>query len=161
MLNRKAILDELLKNKKTLGSVESLTGGLFSSSVVSIPGASSVFLGALVTYRADLKNKVAHVDKKLIDEFGVVSSEVAKAMAENGRKILGVDYCLSFTGNAGPLTLDNKEVGEVYIGLSYKENTIVTHLNLKGSRNEIREECVEKGWELLNKVLKDDIEAYL
>ena len=59
-------------------------------------------------------------------------------MAENGRKILGVDYCLSFTGNAGPLTLDNKEVGEVYIGLSYKENTIVTHLNLKGSRNEIR-----------------------
>lgn len=161
MLNKKAILDLLLKNKKTLGSVESLTGGLFSSSVVSIPGASSVFLGALVTYSPEIKNKVANVDKKLIDEFGVVSFEVAKAMAENGRKILGVDYCLSFTGNAGPLTLDNKEVGEVYIALSYKENTIVTHLNLKGSRNEIREECVEKGWELLNKVLKDDIEAYL
>lgn len=141
---------ELLKNKGlTLGSVESLTGGLFSSTFVETPGASAVFKGALVTYSPLIKESVAHVDKNLIEKYGVVSNEVAYAMASNGRKVLDVDVCISFTGNAGPDVLENKPVGDVYIGLATKDGTTVEHCNFRGTRNEIRRECVEKGFELI------------
>ena len=76
-----------LENKHlTLGSVESLTGGMFASAICSIAGASKVFRGALVTYASELKTKLDSVPAEMIREYGVVSKEVADAMALNGRK---------------------------------------------------------------------------
>ena len=82
-------LVNILKEKKlTIGSVESLTGGLFASSLASIPGVSSVFKGALVTYAIEIKENVCHVPCEIIDKYGVVSSECAYEMAKHGAQVL-------------------------------------------------------------------------
>lgn len=121
---------------KTLGSVESLTGGLFASEIVSKPGASQYFKGALVLYSDELKQKFG------IDiSQGTINEKVAIAMAEIGRKILNVDVCIALTGNAGPSASDDKNVGNVWIAI----NEHTWQLNLQGSRCDIRKQCVAFG----------------
>ena len=137
---------KLAKEKnKTIASCESLTAGLFSATIASVPGASSVLKGGLVTYFTSMKTVLAHVDEELIDKYGVVSKECAHAMATNTRKIMDVDYAISFTGNAGPSTMENKPAGRVYCGLSKKDKTDVYEFQFNDmSRNEVREAVVQK-----------------
>lgn len=127
----------------TVGSVESLTGGAFASAVCDIPGASEVFKGALVTYSAELKTRLASVDPSTIEEEGVVSAEVAKEMAVGGKAALGVDICVSCTGNAGPGVEEGKApVGRVYLGLCYEDAVWTIPLDFEGERNDIRKKTV-------------------
>ena len=127
--------------KKTLGSVESFTGGLFASTIISKPGASSFFKGSIITYHDTVKSKLG------IDiSNGVVNKGVALEMVKKGKEFLGVDICVSFTGEAGP-TPNEKPVGTVFIAI----NEHVMELNLKGTRNEIRKQAVEIAIEELNK----------
>ena len=98
----KKLLQELAEKGLTLGSVESMTGGLFAGEFTSIPGSSKVFKGSVVTYATEIKEKVVGVKIETIEKYGVVSEEVAREMAECGRKLLNVDICVSVTGNAGP-----------------------------------------------------------
>lgn len=137
-------LVKLLKEKGlTVGSIESMTGGLFASSITSIPGASKVFKGSVVSYSPLIKENVVGVDKFTIDTFDVVSKEVAYEMAQKGRKLLDVDICVSITGNAGPTSEPGKAgVGEAYIGVSTKDETIVTKHNFKGDREKIRHDAL-------------------
>jgi len=137
-------LFELLnKNQLTIGSVESLTAGLFASNLASIPGASKVLKGSLVTYSSELKEKLAYVNKNDIKKHGVVSDIVAKEMAIGGLKALNVDICISCTGNAGPSTcLGDAPVGRVYIAFAYKNCLVSKELNLVGNRNDIRNQTV-------------------
>jgi nicotinamide-nucleotide amidase len=86
----------------TIGTVESCTGGLIAGALTEIPGASSVVMAGLVTYSNEAKTALAHVPKALIDAHGAVSEEVARAMAEGGRKVLDVDLVCAVTGIAGP-----------------------------------------------------------
>ena len=137
-------LVELLKAKHlTIGSIESMTGGLFASSITSVPGASKVFKGSVVSYSPLIKENVVGVKKETIDAFGVVSKEVAYEMANKGKKLLDVDICVSVTGNAGP-TVEPGEagVGEVYIGVAFKDQTIVVHKCFDGDREKIREKTL-------------------
>ena len=136
---------QLLANERlTLGSVESLTAGLFSATVCDVPGASAVFMGSLVTYDPRLKTKLADVSAKVIEQIGVVSAEVATQMAVGGAKALGVDVCVSCTGNAGPTAQKGGEpVGKVYLGLYYNGYTWSLPLQLDGDRRSIREQTVE------------------
>lgn len=144
------LFDTLKERGLTLGSVESLTGGLFSSSFTSIPGASSIYKGSLITYSAEEKINLAHVDKKIIDEHGVVSEETVVEMARNGKDVLGVDVCVAITGNAGPTSdIDNKPVGEVHIAVAINNRTIFETLSLIGNRDDIRSMCVKKMSELV------------
>lgn len=117
--------NELLLKKATIGTVESCTAGLLAQRIASVSGASMYYQGALLTYSNELKMSVAQVNPETLKEFGAVSEQVAKELAENGRKILGVDYCLSTTGVAGPNggTLQ-KPVGLIWIGLSGPKGTI-------------------------------------
>lgn len=109
-------LIELCKEKHvTVSSCESLTAGLFTSTLASIPGASAVLKGGFVTYFTEMKQVMAHVEKVLIDTFGVVSGECAKQMAQNTREITQSDYCVSFTGNAGPDAMEDKPAGCVFV----------------------------------------------
>lgn len=160
-MNKKLILAALNHNNLTLGSVESFTGGLFASSAVEIPGASRTFKGAIVSYSPEVKVKIVGVNKEIINAYGVVSSKTAIEMALGGHRQLGVDYCISFTGNAGPGVLENKPVGDVYIALSFKDQCIVEHFIFEGSRNEIREQAVQKGWEIIERVINEQKENYL
>ena len=144
------LFDTLKERGLTLGSVESLTGGLFSSSFTSIPGASSIYKGSLITYSAEEKINLAHVDKKVIDEHGVVSEETVVEMARNGKDVLGVDVCVAITGNAGPTSdIDNKPVGEVHIAVAINNRIIFETLSLIGDREDIRSMCVKKMSELV------------
>ena len=81
----------------------------------------------------------------------MVSKEVATLMATNGKKLLNVDFCISFTGNAGPSAMENKAVGLVYLGLAYYDKVEVYEFNLKGSREDIQKEGVLNALEILGK----------
>ncbi len=138
------LLDALKKRNLTIGSVESLTGGLFASSLCSIPGASKSFKGALVTYVPEIKNRLAGVSLRDIDYFGVVSEKVATEMAVGGLKALNVDVCVSFTGNAGPTAEPGEApVGRVEMCIATKRGHVSMGQDFSGARNEIREKAVE------------------
>ena len=139
----------------TLGSVESFTGGLFAREITSVPGASKFYKGGLVTYATEEKVALLGIPQKDVDQFGVVSKEIALQMAELGRKKLNVDYCVSFTGNAGPSAMENKPVGEIYIGISNKNKTEAFGYQLKGNRSKIQEDAIILAFTLLEKSIKN------
>ena len=150
-------INKLFREKgRTLGSVESFTGGSFAKEITSISGASHFFKGALVTYATEEKNRLLGIPYKDIDEFGVVSKEIAAQMASNGKKLLNVDYCVSFTGNAGPSAMENKPVGEVHIGVAFLDATQVHSYQLEGTRNEIQEKAINIAFELLETLIKEN-----
>lgn len=119
---------------KTLGSVESFTGGLFASTIIAQPGASKFFKGAIVSYDNSVKQKLG-----IDTSNGVINKETALSMALKGKEFLGVDICVAFTGNAGPDVMDNKNVGKVFIAI----NAEVYELDLQGDRTSIRQQAVD------------------
>lgn len=124
----------------TVGFAESLTGGLISSSVVNIPGASAMFKGSVVSYTNEIKENVLGVPVSVIDTYTEVSDECARAMAEGAMSVLGVDIAISVTGIAGPTgELPGKPVGTVYMGYCRLPNISGSvRLNFEGDRNTIR-----------------------
>lgn len=135
---------ELLTSKNlTISSIESFTVGKFGSSIGEIPGASKVYVGSVVSYATRIKADVVHVPQDLIDNYGVVSHEVARSMCLKGRSLMDSDICVSFTGNAGPSVMENKEAGEVYIGINYLGDIETYKLNIKGTRNEVVSKAIE------------------
>lgn len=154
----KGSINRLFRDKgRTLGSVESFTGGKFASEITSVSGASHFYKGTLVTYATEEKNRLLGIPYKDIDEYGVVSKEVAAQMASNGKKLLNVDYCVSFTGNAGPEAMEGKPVGEVHIGIAFLDSVQVHSLNLGGSRNEIQDKAINIAFDLLeDAILKNN-----
>lgn len=147
---------ELLENKFTLGCIESCTGGFISHSLTVIPGSSAYFQGSLITYSNEYKTSLLGVDRELFTTVGSVSEEVARQMASKGQQKLGVDFCISATGIAGPsgATAD-KEVGLVYIGLALADKTVIVKKNnFKGSRSQIIERTATTALEMLRQELK-------
>ena len=151
----KALFNQLLEKGYSLGSVESMTAGLFASTFVKTPGASKVFKGGLVTYAVEEKVKLLGIEENLINYFGVVSKEVAGEMATKGQKVLGVDVCVSVTGNAGPTTEPGGQpVGKTFVGIALKEKKFVFELDFRGNRNKIRKDAVLAMQEKLLEILK-------
>lgn len=152
------VLNFLIQNKKTLSVAESFTGGLLSYMLTSLPGSSAVFKEGIVTYSIESKCNRLGITVPDIIKYGVVSSEIAKQMANYVKFELHTDFGIGITGNAGP-TVNVKEtkVGEVYIGFSSKTNLICSPLFLKGTRAEIREKAVEETISLFWKFLKREL----
>ena len=135
----------LLKQKGwTIGSCESLTAGLFTSTLASISGASAVLKGGIVAYQSEVKARVVNVDDALIQTYGVISAPCAKQMAILARELLGCDICVSFTGNAGPDVMEGKPVGCVYCAIADANGAETYHLQFAGSRNEVRAQAVAR-----------------
>ena len=110
------LVDELRTRALTLGTAESCTGGLVAARVTDVPGASDVFLGAVVAYANDVKARELDVPADLLREHGAVSPEAAAAMAHGARARLGVDVAVAVTGIAGPGGgSEEKPVGLVYL----------------------------------------------
>ena len=126
----------------TLASCESCTGGLFASRLTEVPGVSSFFKGAIVTYWTAVKTEVVGVRPKTIAEYGVVSEPTAREMAEKTACLLGTDVCVSFTGNAGPSVMEEKPAGTICTAISIRQKTWTYTDYLSGGRNENREEIV-------------------
>ena len=149
-------INKLFREKgRTLGSVESFTGGAFAKDITSVSGASHFFKGALVTYATEEKARLLGISYTDVDAYGVVSKEIAAQMASRGRSLLNVDYCVSFTGNAGPSAMENKPVGEIYIGVAFLDTTRVYSYNLSGTRENIQKEAINIAYDILEKLIKE------
>jgi len=148
------IFDFFLINNFTLSTVESITGGKLSNSIIKKAGASKFFKGSLVTYSIESKINILQINEDLIHKFSPVSKEISCEMVKSGKKILNTDYCISTTGNAGPSTNDDfSKVGQIFISIATPQKIITKELSLTGSREEIIEIVVEKSHKLLLKNL--------
>lgn len=135
----KDLVKILTEKNLTIGSVESMTGGLFASTICEVPGASKIFKGSIVSYSIEVKENVVGVSKDSIEKYGVVSKEVAEEMALHGQEKLKTNIVISVTGNAGPTCEPGGEpVGSVYLGLYIEGKVFSKHLKFIGNRNTIR-----------------------
>lgn len=149
-----SITSELLKNSGlSIASAESLTGGLFASTLVSIDGSSQYVLGSCVAYQESVKKNQLQVPQEILENYGMVSAECAEAMAGNVRTIFGSDLGISFTGVAGPSLMEGKEVGTIFISLADGLETKTIELHLARNRNGNREFAVQYGLNELRKYL--------
>jgi nicotinamide-nucleotide amidase len=145
----------LLQCGMTVSVAESCTGGLLGAHLTSQPGSSAYFLGAVVAYSNSVKREVLEVPPQLIEEHGAVSAQVALAMANGARKVIGSDLTISVTGIAGPDGgTDEKPVGTTYLGFAAPDTAITRPFHCTGSRAEIREQAVEAALEILRSYLE-------
>ena len=115
----------------TLGTAESCTGGLVAKRFTDLPGSSQMFKGGIVAYTNEIKEKVLGVSPAVLEEKSAVSPEVALAMAEGARKLLGCDIALSTTGVAGPDRDDRgHEIGTMFVAIATPGGSYVRALNL-------------------------------
>lgn len=148
-------ISKLLTSKKQfLAAAESCTGGKLAAEFTTNPGASSCFKGGIVTYATHTKKELLKVPAAIIDEYSVVSGEVAESMAENAKKLFDSDYALSTTGNAGPKKGESDaEVGTVFIGVATPEKTYSRKFVFGNSREQVVKKTVNKAFELILKEL--------
>ena len=147
----------LVRQKKTISTAESFTGGSIASILSAVPGSSQYFKGSVVSYATEAKVNVLEVSQDLIDEYSVVSAQVAKAMALNVKKILKTDYAIATTGNAGPTKGDSDaEIGTVFIALATPTEVIVEEFNFGQPREKVIDRAMIKSLEILQKeILKN------
>jgi nicotinamide-nucleotide amidase len=143
------IVDRLIDAEATVSTAESITAGRLGARLTDGAGASSAYLGGVITYATEIKISVLGVPEALIDDHGVISSECARSMAESVRKMMGTTYGLSTTGVAGPDTQEDQPVGTVFIGVAGPDGTDVRQLALDGDRMEIQKETVAKAMSAL------------
>lgn len=145
------VLQLLGERGLSLGLAESVTGGLVAGRLTSVPGASTVFHGSVVSYASDVKFNVLDVPR------GPVVSEVAAAaMAQGARRVLDVDVALSLTGVAGPTEQDGQPVGTLCLGVAASGRpTVATTLRLPGQRDQMRQISVISGLDYLRRQILD------
>ncbi|RAX19356.1 MULTISPECIES: CinA family protein [Actinomyces] len=123
----------------TLSVAESLTGGQVASTLVSVPGASAVVVGAVVAYATRIKEQVLGVDAARLAATGPVDGEVAKQMAAGVARLMGTDLGLATTGVAGPGAADGHPAGTVHVAVASPWGTLARELHLSGDRDAVRD----------------------
>ena len=142
----------LTQKGMTLGTAESCTGGKIAEQLTGIPGASAYFKGSVVSYATQTKIEVLKVPKGLIEQFSVVSAEVATSMATNLRNLLDVDFAIATTGNAGPSKGESDaEVGTVFIAVAGPDRVLVEKYHLGTYRDKIIQKAVNESFVMLEK----------
>ena len=135
---------------KTLCTAESLTGGGIGAVLTAVPGASGVFKGGIISYTNAVKHGVLGVSKEILDRYGAVSAQTARAMALGARKLLDSDIAVSVTGLAGPGGDGfGNPVGTVFIGYADGADTLVREYHFEGSREDVRNQTIEAALELI------------
>ena len=140
----------------TLAAAESCTGGLLAKRMTDLPGASKVFRGGVVSYVNGVKANVLGVPREVLEQYGAVSEETARAMAEGCRRVCGSDLAVSLTGVAGPERDDwGNEVGTVYAALAGPEETICKKLTCgRGrGRDRVRTAAASNALDLIRRFL--------
>lgn len=123
----------------TISGAESMTGGMIASFLTRHPGSSDYFRGAAVVYQVDTKSKILGVSPELIKEKGVVSEDVALAMANGAKKLFGSDIAYGITGYAGPARGDeDREIGTTCVSFVLPNEKITWTAVFDGDRDEVR-----------------------
>jgi nicotinamide-nucleotide amidase len=144
----------LAERRLSLALAESCTGGLVAELLTDHPGASRFFAGGVVSYANEAKHQLLGVPRAALEQWGAVSEQVARAMAEGARRRFGVDLALALTGIAGPDgASDEKPAGLVYIALSSPESVSCERHVFPGSRSEVRLRAACAGLALVRKTV--------
>lgn len=142
----------LTKNKQTLATAESCTGGNIAHLLTSIPGASKYFVGSIVSYTAAIKEQELSVPWDLIAKYSVVSASVAEAMAVGIQRKFKTDYAIATTGNAGPTTdKTDKSEGDVFIAIATPNGVKSHYFNFGQPREKVIYRTTSRALELLQK----------
>ena len=155
MFEIKKIIQRLIKNKLSISVAESCTGGMLSSRITSISGASKIFNIGLVTYSNLAKIKLLKVSSSNIKRYGAVSEKCCLKMVEGLSKLSKSKINISITGIAGPKGgSKNKPVGLVYIGIKKgKKISINKYLFKNKNRENIRKNSVKEALKLIEKFI--------
>ena len=152
----KSLVKILTKKKIKISFAESCTGGLLSSSITSISGASKIFDLGLVTYSNQAKIKVLKINKDIIKKYGAVSHECCLSMVNNLSKISKANINVSITGIAGPNGgTKQKPVGLVYIGIKKDGKIQIFKCLFKNKkRSSIQKATVRRALDLVLRAIK-------
>lgn len=118
----------------TLAAAESCTGGEIAHLLTTVSGSSAYFLGSVTAYSAEVKVKVLGVPREVIEEKGIVSSEVAAAMANGARALFGSTFAVATTGWADATGDEHEPAGTVWVGVSGPDGTVTERYQYKGDR---------------------------
>lgn len=141
------VVEALRRERLTVALAESLTGGLVAARLTKPPRASDAFLGGVVSYTDGAKAGLLGVDRRALRELGGVSALVARQMASGAREALGADIAVSLTGFAGPDVPPGGELGKVFIAVAHWGGVETHEVQFAGTREAIREACVERALE--------------
>lgn len=134
----------------TLATAESCTGGGIGAAITTVPGASAVFKGGIISYTNWVKHNLLGVPLDLLDRLGAVSAPVAEAMAVGARKTLQADVAVSVTGLAGPGGDEfGNSVGTVFVGYADKRGCMSQKFLFEGDRDAVREQAVSAALALI------------
>ena len=152
------VLVEALDRKKyTIAAAESCTAGMFVGRLVNVSGASNVLNESFITYSNEAKMKYLGVREETLKEFGAVSEETARQMAEGVAKAAKADVGVGITGLAGPGgETKEKKAGLVYIGVTVGQKTKVQKCQLRGNRQKVREVAVSKAMTMVRLALEEE-----
>jgi PncC family amidohydrolase len=140
----------------TLAVAESCTGGLIGHRITDVPGSSNYFLGGIIAYAYEAKERLLRVRHATLYEFGAVSEQTAGEMARGARQALGADIGIAVTGIAGPGGgLPDKPVGTTWVAVSTRDGNWTEHHLWDGDRDQNKTSSVDAALELLLKVLDD------
>lgn len=148
MNNIHTLATQLKTSKKTIVTAESITAGRFAAMLTSVPGSSAYFYGWYTTYAHDAKVQMLWVQQSDLDIYGAVSEYIAQQMSEWALDHSGCDIAISFTGNAGPDPMEDKQVGLTYIWISERswwdiQTHVYTYLSPVSWREEIIQDTME------------------
>lgn len=149
---------ELLRRRGwTLALAESCTGGLVGHRVTNIPGSSDYFLGGVVAYANEAKERLLHVRHETLDRYGAVSRETALEMAKGARQAFGADVGVGITGIAGPGGgLPGKPVGLTWIAVSTRQMEVAESRTFSGERLAVKQQASVAALALLARVLEGE-----
>lgn len=144
-------IERVLKHRKiTVTTAESCTGGLVAGTLVNADGISEVFREGYITYSNEAKVKLLGVREETLAEYGAVSRQTAKEMAEGAAKAAGTEAAIAVTGIAGPGGgSEEKPVGLVFIGCTVCGKTIVKRCFYGGDRQAIRHAATKEALDIL------------
>lgn len=147
------VLEQARSRGLRLAVAESLTGGLVASTLVGVPGASTVLVGAVVAYATRIKAELLGVDARRLARTGPVDRVVAQQMATGVARLMGAELGLATTGVAGPGPADGHEAGTVHLAVAAPWGLAHRELLLPGGREEIRTAATASGLALLGEIL--------
>jgi nicotinamide-nucleotide amidase len=149
----------LNQQKKTISTAESCTGGKIAQVISAVAGSSNYFKGSVVSYATQAKIDVLGIPQSLIDQYSVVSEQVAELMAMNVQKIMKTDFAIATTGNAGPSKGDsNAEVGTAFIAIATPTEIVVEEFNFGQPREKVIDRAVNKAFEMLMKEILKNVQ---
>ena len=147
------ILESLISRGESISVAESLTGGGLAQAFTSLPGSSQIFKGSVTAYQSEIKSSLLKLPVELISEFGVVSEEVAAAMAAGVKDLMGSTWAISTTGVAGPGPADGVPAGTVWVAIDGPISQTL-QLELSGTREIVRNATIAGAIAAFARILK-------